>query len=143
MRPGTFQDFALTTLTSHATVTGARPLPDVGETRYPYGLAIRVHDGTEYRWQITAESAPGDKYSETEQPGDGEPATLADAPAGPAGGGPFGLADADELLAHVLTHAKNRQIRTVRRRDGGLTIRCHTGATIYLRALDVPATARR
>ena len=138
MRPDTFQDFAVDALAAHGTIAGARTLAAIGESKYPYGLAIRLQGGAEYRWQITAESAPGDSYATPEQPVDGDPAPAAPAPAGPASG-PFGLADADELLAHVLTHAHSRQILSVRRHPAGLTIRCHSKATIYLRALPVPA----
>lgn len=149
MRPATFEDFAIGALAQHKTIAGARPLRDIGEQRYPYGVAIRLQDGSEYRWQITAESAPGDNYATPEQPAEGDPAPGTPAPAPNAGkgkgtaAGPFGLADADTLLAHILTHAGNRQIRELRRHGSGLTIRCHSKATIYLRALPVPAAARR
>lgn len=115
----------------------------------PPGPALRAHmaadrlrraAGPEFRWQITAESAPGDVYSRPETTAEGDPAPGVQAPA-PAG--PYGLADADTLLAHVLTAARSPEVRTVQRRDGGLTVRCHSGASIYLRTLPVPAGGGR
>lgn len=141
MRPSTFEAFAVEQLASHKAVAAARALRDLGEQRYPYGVAVRLQDGAEYRWQICAESAPGDSYARPETRVDGDPAPAIPAPK-PAAGGPYGLADADEFLAHVLTAAQSPEFGRIRRRDGGLTIRCHSGASLYLRALPVPTGKR-
>lgn len=138
MRPARFEAFALDLLAGHPAVETAVPLRDAGDTAHPYGLVIRLAAGPQFRWQITAESAPGDSYTRPETPGEGQPAPGVQAPA-PAG--PYGLADADTLLAHVLTAARSPELRTVQRRNGGLTIRCHTGATVYVRALVPPGSS--
>ncbi|MBM9510062.1 hypothetical protein [Actinacidiphila acididurans] len=136
MRPDRFQAFVLEQLGAHPAVAQAAPLAETGETRYPYGVAVKLTAGGEFRWQITAESAPGDRYSEPEQPVEGDPAPGVQAP---AVSGPYGLADADAFMAHVLTAGRSAELRAVQRRDGGLTVTCHNRARLYLRALPIPA----
>jgi hypothetical protein len=147
VRPDRFQAFALEQLAAHQAVKGARALRDLGESRYPYGVAVRLQDGSEYRWQITAESAPGDSYASPETASEGDPAPGIPAPgpatAAGAGKGPYGLADADGFLAHVITAARSRELHRVRRHDNGLVIACHSGSKLYLRRLPDPSTTRR
>lgn len=140
MRPDRFQAFVLEQLGAHPAVAQAAPLQETGESRYPYGVAVKLTAGGEFRWQITAESAPGDRYSEPEQPVEGDPAPGVEAP---KAAGPYGLADADAFMAHVLAAAGCREFRTVQRRDGSLAITCQNRARLYLRSIPVPAPARR
>lgn len=150
MRPDRFEALTVELLAAHPAVEAAAPLRDAGDTRHPYGVAIRLAAGGEFRWQIMGESAPGDDYAQPETRTEGDPVPGVQAP---QPSGPYGLADADTLLAHVLTvaarptetaPARTAELRTVQRRNGGLTIRCYSGATLYVRALPVAAiTGRR
>lgn len=142
MRPARFEAFALEHLAASPLVARTALLRDVGDTRHPYGVAVQWAAGGEHRWQITGESAPGDSYSSPEQIGEGHPAPGVQPPELV---GPIGDADAEALLAHILTGPRSPELATVKRwshLDGavpdhyGLTIRCHTGAHLYLHALD-------
>lgn len=143
MRPDRFEKFTVKQLAAHPAVGAAAPLrdqPGPNGARYPYGVAVRWAAGGEHRWQITAESAPGDRYDRPEEPGKGDPAPAVDEP-DPAG--PVSDRDAEQLLAHILAAAGSPEFADVdcwSRRPGalpgrrGLTVRCHTGARLYLRA---------
>jgi hypothetical protein len=142
MRPARFETLAVDLLTAHPAVEAAAPLRDAGDARYPYGIALRLAAGTEFRWQVMAASAAGDSYARPETPVEGDPAPGVQAPEPP---GPYSLADADSLLAHVLTAPRDSgsEFVSVQRRTGGLTITCHSGAMLYVRALPVPVGSRR
>jgi hypothetical protein len=143
MRPARFEAFAVEHLAASPLVARTAPLRDAGDTRHPYGLAVRWGVGGEHRWQILGESAPGDNYANPEQTREGDPTPGVQPPELV---GPITDADAETLLAHILTGPRSPELAAITRwshQDGaapgyyGLTIRCHTGARLYLRPLDV------
>jgi hypothetical protein len=132
VRPDLFETWAVGLLAAHPAVEAAAALRDAGDTRHPYGMAIRLAAGQQFRWQITATS--GETY---------EPAQCAVDPKPPVPASPYSLEDADALLAYVLTAAGSPDLGSVLAREGGLTIRCADGVTLYLRALLPHPTGRR
>lgn len=144
MRPDRFETFAVEQLAAHPAVERAAALRDAGDTTHPFGVAVQLVGGGEWRWQITSQSAPGEAYGSPEAPVEGDPAPGV---AAPEVTGQWGPADADTLLAAAITGARSPELAAVRRwaprdDDGkgpyGLTVDCHNGAVLYLRALPVP-----
>jgi hypothetical protein len=144
VRPARFEVFALEQLATHPAVARAAALRDIGDTAHPYGVGVQLAGGGEFRWQITAQSAPGESYARPEAPVEGDPAPVVAAPK-PAGG--WAPADGEALLAHVVTAAGCREVAEVVRwslRDGagagtfGVTVRCYNGAVLYARPVRAP-----
>ncbi|MFJ2202413.1 hypothetical protein [Streptomyces violaceusniger] len=98
----------------------------------PYGLAV-VLEGNEARWQVTAQSVPGDDFDQPETPVEGDTGPIE----GPWADGPEGW------LAQLLASSGSREIERIEqwslreepdRRDG-LTVFFHNGARIFARSL--------
>lgn len=139
MRPDRFETYAVKHLAEHPAVARAAALRDAGDTTHPYGVAVQLTGGAEFRWQITAQSAPGEAYDRPEVPVEGDPAPGV---AGPEVDGQWGPAKAERLLAHAVTAPGCREFAAVKRwslRDGaapdsfGVTVHCHNGAVLFLR----------
>lgn len=144
MRPERFETFVVKHLAEHPAVARAAALRDAGDTTHPYGVALQLTTGAEFRWQITAQSAPGEAYDRPEVPVEGDPAPGVAAPESP---GNWGMAEVETLLAHALTAPGCREFAGVQRwslRDGategsyGVTVHCHNGATLFLRRIPAP-----
>jgi len=133
MRPARFQDYLLD-LANKQPHTTARPLTEAGETRYPYGAAIRTPRG-EARWQIIGQLAPGERHNTPDTPVHAKPPALVDDP------GPD--ASPEAWLAALIAQAGCTEYEQIERwstrPDGagqaGITIHCHNGARLYIRAL--------
>lgn len=144
MRPARFQSFAVDTLrqAAHPLVKEVATLSEAGDSKHPFGVAVQLASGGELRWQVIGESAPGDKYDQPEVPVEGEsPMALIDGGDLPA---KADKAAGEAWLAGLLSSAGSRELATIEqwsRRDDakpghhGLTVRCHSGAKVYVRAL--------
>ncbi|WFB09390.1 hypothetical protein LRS74_21845 [Streptomyces sp. LX-29] len=140
MRPSRFEEHALDLVKNAAGVSGVSRLREAGDDKHPFGLAM-THAGGEARWQFIAESSPGDDYSETEAPVEGEP--MAPVPV-PEVGARLGPVEAEAWFAALLASGGSREISSIEQWSGranprpghhGLTVRCHSGARIYVRVL--------
>ena len=138
MRPQRFQDFAVELASKDPLAGKAVTLKEAGDSTHPFGLAAMLN-GAEARFQFIAESAPGDKYSEPETPVEGDPVAPLE---GPAAGS--GKAGAEAWLGSLLASSGSREIAAIelwsQRPDAkpghhGVTVRCHSGAKVYARAL--------
>jgi hypothetical protein len=136
MRPTRFQDFAVE-LAEISDGASAVTLAEAGDTKYPFGLAVKVNGG-EMRFQIIAQGAPGEKYDEPEEPVEGDPIT-------PDAVADLGGTSAERWLAGLLAGSGCREIERIeawspRREAGksgqdGLTVFFRNQARIYARVL--------
>lgn len=130
MRPQRFQDFVVRLATEDPGAGQAKTLKDAGDAKRPYGLSV-VYEGREVRWQINARSAERDDFDQPEKPVEGGPISLD----GPWAEGPEGW------LARLVVGSGSREIEDIEqwslREDpkDGLTVKCYSGAWLYLRAL--------
>ncbi|MDX3076685.1 hypothetical protein [Streptomyces sp. MI02-7b] len=144
MRPDRFETFAIDTVrqAGHPLVSKVLTLKEAGEGRQPYGLEVQFTTGTALRWQIIAESAPGDKYDQPEVPVEGE------APMAPLGEVDLAAkpdrVSGEAWLAHLLSAAGSKELASIeewsKREETkaghhGMTLRFHSGAKVYVRAV--------
>lgn len=133
MRPIRFQDFTLQLAQTDPKTGTAVTLKDAGDTKHPYGLAVKLN-GRDARFQFIAQSADGDRFDQPERPVEGELANLE----GPRADGPEGW------LAEILAGSGSKEIERIEQwslredpadRRNGLTVFFYSGARIFARAL--------
>ncbi|MFD8384316.1 hypothetical protein ACFV2X_38340 [Streptomyces sp. NPDC059679] len=130
MRPETFQNFVVDLAKNDPRAGKAATLAEVGDSKRPYGLAV-VLEGREVRWQINARSAERDDFGQPEKPVEGDPISFD----GPWAEGPEGW------LARLVAGSGSKEIEEIEQWSlreepkDGLTVKCHSGAWLYLRAL--------
>lgn len=141
MRPDRFEAFALDLVKNTPQASQVATLREAGDTAHPYGLAVTLPTA-EVRVQFTAQSAPGDRYEQPEEPVEGEPGPSLGEPTLPAGRP--APADVEGWLAAVLAGAQSPEVARVERwstaegaRKGhaGVTAHFHSGARIYARLM--------
>lgn len=132
MRPTRFHQYVHELAKQSPAAGSVRTLAEAGDTQHPSGLVVTL-EGREARWQFVAQSAPGDKYSETEVPVEGDPMAPLEVQGSP-----------EAWLAALLSSSGHREIADIDRwseredpntRRDGLTVIFHSGAKIYARAL--------
>ncbi|MDX3232976.1 hypothetical protein [Streptomyces sp. ME19-01-6] len=130
MRPDRFQNFVRDLAKNDPRAGKAATLAEAGDTKRPFGLAVAL-EGREVRWQITIRSAEGDNFDRPEKPVEVEPVTM---------DGPW--ADGSEgWLARLLVGSGSKEIDTIdqwslrEEPKDGLTVKCHSGAWLFVRAL--------
>lgn len=136
MRPARFQEFALKALTAAPGILSVEPWQD-GTTR-PNGLKVTLATGAQVWPAITAVSAPGEDYSQPEQPVEGEP--LPDVPLPQLAGDKVKVTDVELFLVAVLTNAGCREIAQVYGYSDrpspnlhpGVGVEFHSGAKIHM-----------
>ncbi|MEU6340259.1 hypothetical protein ABZ883_04820 [Streptomyces sp. NPDC046977] len=143
MRPTRFETFAIDTVrqAGHPLVSKVLTLKEAGGNQ-PFGLEVAFTTGTALRWQVIGESAPGDKYDQAEVPVEGE-APIAPLVGADLAGRPD-RASGEAWLAQLLSAAGSRELASVKEwskreeaKEGhhGLTLRFHSGAKVYVRAV--------
>lgn len=140
LRPDRFQALLTAAATTVPGVTGAKTLAETGETTYPYGVALDIGSSRPSRWQIAAQSAPGDRYEQAEpEPVLGEPIPKPEV--GPAGRNAATVAKA--LVAAVLQadpgeisryelYAEREPAPAI---GSGATLHFYDGSRIFLNAI--------
>jgi hypothetical protein len=130
VRPATFQSFVVDLARNDPRAGKAATLAEAGDSKRPYGLAVML-EGRETRWQINARSAEGDNFDQPERPVGGDPISMD----GPWVDGPEGW------LAQLLAGSGSREIEAIDQWSlhdepkQGLTVKCHSGAWLFMRAL--------
>lgn len=141
MRPDRFESFLISLAKTGEGARQVSTLRDAGDTKHPYGIAVTLGD-REVRYQITAQSAPGERYEQPEEPVEGEPAPTMGDPVVPAG--PVGPGEAEGWLAAVLAAARSPEVQRVERwsvREGahgghaGVTAHFHNGGRAFVRVM--------
>ncbi|MYS87900.1 hypothetical protein [Embleya scabrispora] len=105
----------------------------------PYGVSLRLRNGATVDLGITAESAPGDRYSEPEQIIEGPPpARIESVPA--IDGAKVKVSDIEAWLGALTVNSGSSELRTLSTRYSqeepigtipyGLELRWHSGAKI-------------
>ncbi|MEU1663604.1 hypothetical protein ABZ547_08310 [Streptomyces sparsogenes] len=130
MRPERFQNFLVDLAKNDPQAGTAVTLKEAGDSKHPYGLAVNL-GGREVRWQITIRSAEGDDFDRPEKPVEGDVVHVD----GPWAEGPEGW------LARLVAGSGSNEIADIEQlslreqpRDG-LTVKCHSGALLFVRAL--------
>ena len=108
MRPQRFQDWAVTTLRQAPEVAEVEPWQD-GRTR-PLGLKVRLRTGAEIWTGITAVGAPGEDYSQPEQPVVGEAPAEVPVPELVGANGKVNVRGSELYLAAVLNNAGSAEV---------------------------------
>lgn len=130
MRPDRLQTFVLQLARNDPRAGKAATLAEAGDSKRPYGLAV-MYEGREVRWQINARSAERDNFDQPEKPVEVAPVTLD----GPWADGPEGW------LAQLLAGSGSTEIEDIEQwslraeAKQGLTVKCYSGAWLYMRAL--------
>ncbi|MFI0822244.1 hypothetical protein ACH4TX_42275 [Streptomyces sp. NPDC021098] len=130
MRPKTLQDFLVDLAKNDPRAGKAATLAEAGDSKRPYGLAVML-EGRETRWQINARSAERDDFDQPEHPVEGGPISMD----GPWADG------AEGWLAQLIAGSGSKQIEDIEQWSlraepkQGLTVKCYSGAWLYLRAL--------
>lgn len=130
MRPDRFQDFVLQLAQADPRAGKAATLKDAGDAKRSYGLAV-MYEGREVRWQINARSAERDNFDQPEKPVEVAPVVL---------DGPW-AEGAEGWLAQLLAGSGSKEIEDIEqwslreKPKDGLTVKCYSGAWLYLRAL--------
>ncbi|OPC82567.1 hypothetical protein B4N89_17930 [Embleya scabrispora] len=141
MRPKRFEPWLAELLRQSGAVTDVAVRTEAGEQRAPrpgpYGVSLRLRNGATIELGITAESAPGDQYVQTETEVRGEPpARVESVPA--IDGAKVKVADVEEWLAALAVNSGSPELRKVSTRYSqedppgaipyGVELRWHSGA---------------
>jgi hypothetical protein len=135
MRPERFLDYTLDLLKNTPGVARVQTLQDLGETKYPYAVAVTTEKG-ETRWQIIGQLPPGSRHEDPDTPVNGTPP--------PAGEPPRPGDDAETWMAAAIAQAECPEIERIERwspRQGnradhiGMTLYFHDSSKVFLRAL--------
>lgn len=141
MRPDRFQHFALDLAKNAPGTSHVTTLQEAGDSKHPYGLALALGP-TQARVQFTAQSAPGDRYEQPEQPVEGDPVQPTGDPALPPG--KTSQADVEAWLAALLAVSGSPEMAKVERwstRESarkdhfGVTAHFHSGARVFARLM--------
>ncbi|MEU7240288.1 hypothetical protein [Streptomyces sparsogenes] len=130
MRPERFQNFLVGLAKNDPQAGTAVTLKEAGDSKHPYGLAVNL-GGREVRWQITIRSAEGDDFDRPEKPVEGDVVHVD----GPWAEGPEGW------LARLVAGSGSNEIADIEQWSlceppkDGLTVKCHSGAWLFVRAL--------
>lgn len=130
MRPERFQNLLVDLAKNDPQAGTAVTLKEAGDSKHPYGLAVKL-EGREVRWQITIRSAEGDDFDKPETPVKGDVVHLD----GPWAEGPEGW------LARLVAGSGSDEIAGIdqwslrEQPKDGLTVKCHSGAWLFVRAL--------
>ncbi|MFF2845910.1 hypothetical protein ACFVT5_06230 [Streptomyces sp. NPDC058001] len=133
MRPDVFRDYLIDVAKNAPGVQRVQPLQEVGEERYPYGVAVTAA-GRETRWQITGQLADGEKSENPAADIEGQPAAFT----------PGDPGTPDAWLAGVIGAAESPQIakldvwsqREANRADHiGCTVFFHNTARAFVRKI--------
>ncbi|MFD9004448.1 hypothetical protein ACFV0T_26405 [Streptomyces sp. NPDC059582] len=134
-----FTDFLLDCVKNTPNVDGVQTLEEAGDTRHPFGLAVRI-GGAEVRWQVTCQLADGEKHDSPTADVDGDPAPWTDTDVQDGG---------EEWLAAVIGRARSARVARIERwstRDSdrvGVTVYFHNGARAFVRCLGRSGEGRR
>ncbi|WP_331731114.1 hypothetical protein OHV05_38215 (plasmid) [Kitasatospora sp. NBC_00070] len=143
MRPTRFQTLLVDVAAGLPGVQRAAALADVGHTAHPLGVALQLATGAQLWWQITAVSTPGDVYGNAE----GQPVTgaaLAARQMPDLTVVPVRTVAVEQALAAGIAAAGCEEIAavepysegtTVSAIEYGLTVRFHSGATVFVNGL--------
>ena len=130
VRPDRFQNFVVDLARNDPRAGKAATLAEAGDSKRLYGLAV-VLEGRETRWQINIRSAEGDNFDQPERPVEGDPVSL---------DGPW-AEGAEGWLAQLLASSGSKEIEDIdqwslrEEPKNGLTVKCYSGAWLFLRAL--------
>lgn len=129
MRPQRFQAFAVDTLKNAPGVVQVATLAEVGDTKYPYGLAV-TNGESQSRWQIMGQLADGERHETEERPVEGAPAAWSEA--GPSDG-------PTAWLAAAIGRSECPEIARIEAFQGsashGVICHFHNGARAYVRKI--------
>jgi hypothetical protein len=134
MRPESFIPFVMDCIKNTPGVARVQTLAEAGETKYPFGFVVTV-GSIEVGWQVSWQSAGGERDDSPAADIDGEPAAWADTTVQDGG---------EEWLAAVIGRAESPQIARIERwspREGnrpghvGVTVYFHNGRRTFLRRI--------
>jgi hypothetical protein len=145
MRPARFETFLREQIAASGAVADVQTRTDAGVERTPargdYGVRVTLKSGGAVEMMITAQSAPGDAYSEPEAIVEGEqvaPIALS----GPIDGSKVRVADLETFIASVIAGSGSREVAEIGQRfseqepagaiSHGMVVRFHSGARVYL-----------
>ncbi|MGC0418281.1 hypothetical protein [Embleya sp. AB8] len=152
MRPTRFTPWLQERLIESGSVAQVQTREEAGEPaspkRGPYGLLLTLRNGAVVEVGVTAESSPGDQYSEPETVVEGEPMAPLSAPA--IDGAKVRTAELEAFLAALI--AESSEVAAIRRFSEaespgavpyGLSVRYHSGAKIRVNFVTAHSSGQR